>query len=188
MSTTVNRGRDRDRRPPSLASQTLSNERIKMPTVRLIVQDGTNIGVVNTRDALQQAYQAGLDLVVINSQAEPAVAKIVDLNKWLYEQKQAEKEKAKRNRASEVVLKEVQLRPVTDSHDIEVKAKNAAGFLQENCKVKVVIKFRGREMAHKSLGYEVMQQFLEAVGTHRVEREPAMQGNAISVILLPPKQ
>lgn len=178
--------RNRDTRR-EIANLPPINERIRLPQVRLIVETGDNIGVVNTRDALSRAQQAGLDLVVINQQAQPPVAKILDYNKWSYEQKLAEKERARKSRESQVQLKEVQLRPVTDEHDIEIKARNATGFLQENCKVKVVIKFRGREMAYKSLGYEVMNKFLTAVGEHRLEREPAMQGNSISVILLPPK-
>lgn len=179
---------NRDRRAPTVNNnQALANERIRAPQVRLITPDGTNVGVVNTRDALHRAQQEGLDLVVINNAANPVVAKILDLNKWLYEQKKAEKERARKSRESEIVMKEVQLRPVTDEHDISIKARNAAGFLKDNCKVKVVIKFRGREMAYQSLGFDVMQRFLAAVGEHRLEKDPTMQGNSISTILLPPK-
>jgi translation initiation factor IF-3 len=181
--------RDGNRRdnPKNMQNQIAANERIRVPQVRLISSDGTNVGVVGTREALFQAQQQGLDLVVINNQANPVVAKILDLNKWLYEQKLAEKERARKSRESEIQLKEVQLRPVTDEHDISIKARNAAGFLKDNCKVKVVIKFRGREMAYQSLGFDVMHRFLAAVGEHRLEKEPILQGNSISTILLPPK-
>ena len=165
--------------------QTLANERIRSPQVRLILQDGSNLGVVATRDALNRAKLEGMDLVAINTQAQPMIAKIVDLNKHLYEQKKAAKERARKNRENEVHIKEVQLRPVTDEHDIEIKARNARGFLDDNCKVKVVIKFRGREMAYRELGVNVMHRFLAAVGEHKLEREPNMQGNSIQALLMP---
>jgi translation initiation factor IF-3 len=169
------------------ASQTLANERIRVPQVRLIDPDGSNAGVVATNEALSRARRAGLDLVAINPQATPMVVKIVDLNKWLYEQKREAKDRARKSREAEIVQKEIQLRPVTDVHDISIKAKNAIRFLSENCKVRVVVKFRGREMAHQSLGKEVLNQFLTAVGEYRLERDPSMQGNALSTTLLPPK-
>lgn len=165
--------------------QTLANERIRSPQVRLILQDGSNLGVVSTRDALNRARLEGMDLVAINTQAQPMIAKILDLNKYVYEQKKAAKERARKNRENEVHIKEIQLRPVTDEHDIEIKARNARGFLDDNCKVKVVIKFRGREMAYRELGMEVMNRFLAAVGEHKLEREPNMQGNSIQAMLMP---
>lgn len=166
-------------------TQTLANERIRAPQVRLIMPDGTNRGVISTRDALQEARRVGLDLVAINPQAQPMVVKILDLNKHLYEEKRAAKERARKSRESEVQLKEVQLRPVTDNHDVGIKARNAQGWLADGCRVKVVVKFRGREMAFRDLGFRVLNQFLAAVGEHRVEREPQMQGNQILVMLLP---
>lgn len=166
--------------------QTLANDRIRAPQVRLILQDGTNLGVVATREALARARQEGMDLVAINTQATPLVAKILDLNKWLYEEKKAAKERARKSRENEIVVKEVQLRPVTDDHDIAIKARNTQGFLADNCKVKVVVKFRGREMAYQTLGHDVIKRFLAAVGDHRLEREPTMDGRAITTMLLPP--
>jgi translation initiation factor IF-3 len=166
-------------------STTLANDRIRVPQVRLITEDGTNLGVVNTRDALARAHNQGLDLVAINTQAQPMVAKILDLNKHLYELKKAAKERAKQSRENQVVLKEVQLRPVTDEHDIHIKARNARGFLDDGCKVKVVVKFRGREMAYRELGMSVINNFLQAVGDHKLEREPTIQGNSIHALLMP---
>lgn len=172
--------------PSTMAlEKTLANELIRSPQVRLILQDGSNLGVVATRDALNRARLEGMDLVAINTEAQPMIAKIVDLNKHLYEQKKAAKERARKNRENEVHIKEVQLRPVTDEHDIEIKARNARGFLDDNCKVKVVIKFRGREMAYRELGVNVMHRFLAAVGEHKLEREPNMQGNSIQALLMP---
>lgn len=170
----------------NLNTQTLANERIRTPQVRLIMADGTNKGVMSTREALYEARKVGLDLVAINPQAQPMVVKILDLNKYLYEEKRAAKARARKSRESEIQIKEVQMRPVTDAHDVGIKARNAQNWLQEGHRVKVVIKFRGREMAFKDLGFQVLQKFLTALGEHRVEHEPRMQGNQILVMLLPP--
>lgn len=175
----------KDQQNTMALDQTLANDRIRAPQVRLILQDGSNIGVVPTRDALARARQEGMDLVAINTEAQPLIAKILDLNKYVYEQKKAAKERARKNRENEVHIKEVQLRPVTDEHDIAIKARNARGFLDENCKVKVVIKFRGREMAYRDLGLVVMNKFLVAVGEHRLENEPTIRGNSIQAMLMP---
>lgn len=166
---------------------TLANERIRAPQVRLITNDGVNMGVVNTRDALYQAQRAGLDLVAINQTVNPMVVKILDLNKYLYEQKKAAKERAKKSRESEIVIKEIQLRPVTDKHDVLVKATRAKEFLEDNCKVKIVIKFRGREMSFTKLGFEVIQDFVSIVGSFKYEKEPVLQGNSITAVLVPNK-
>jgi len=163
----------------------LANERIRAPQVRLIGSDGENLGVVSTKDALFKARREGLDLVAINQQSDPMVVKVLDLGKYLYDLKREQKERAKRSRESVILLKEVQLRPVTDTHDIEIKARNARGFLADGDKVKLVIKFRGREMSHRELGFEVARSFLDAVGPHRMEKELSMQGNSITAILMP---
>ena len=165
----------------------LANERIRAPQVRLIGSDGENLGVVNTRDALYQARKEGLDLVAINQQTDPMVVKVVDLGKYLYDLKRAEKERARKNRENEILLKEVQLRPVTDNHDIEIKAKHAREWLAEGDKIKLVIKFRGREMSHKELGFEVAQNFLSAIGPHKLEKAPGMTGLTILAIIAPDK-
>jgi translation initiation factor IF-3 len=166
---------------------TLANERIRDMQVRLIAEDGSNVGVVNTRDALYQARKSGLDLVAINQQVSPIVVKILDLNKYLYDQKRAAKERAKKSRESAIVTKEIQLRPVTDTHDVSVKAKRATEFLADNCKVKIIIKFRGREMAFTKLGFEIINQFLEIVGSYKFDAEPRLQGNSIAAIISPLK-
>lgn len=168
-------------------SNTLANERIRAPQVRLIDHLGENLGVVATRDALSKARQEGLDLVVINNQAQPWVVKILDLNKWLYEQKRAHKAQMKKLRENEIHIKEVQMRPVTDDHDVQIKARMARGFLDDGAKVKVVIKFRGREMAHRDIGEQVMFKFLSLVGEHKQERAPQHMGNTYSVLLQPLK-
>lgn len=169
------------------ASNALANERIRAPQVRLIDESGENVGVVATRDALHKARLQGLDLVVINNQSQPWVVKILDLNKWLYEQKLAEKARQKKSRENEIHIKEVQMRPVTDDHDILIKARMARGFLDDDCKVKVVIKFRGREQAHRDIGEGVMRKFLTLVGEHKQERPPTHMGNTYQVMLQPIK-
>jgi translation initiation factor IF-3 len=163
----------------------LANEQIKVPEVRLISQDGTNLGVINTREAQKKAYQDGLDLVAINTNANPIVVKIVDLGKYIYELKKDQKEKARKSREKEVVTKEIQLRPVTDLHDIEIKAKSARGFLTDGNKVRVVIKFRGRETSHTTLGFEVVNNFLASVGEYSVEKEPSLFGKSITTVIAP---
>jgi len=177
----------KDRNNPMKEPAMLANERIRTPEVRLINAEGTNVGVVKTREALFQAQRAGLDLVVINQQATPMVVKILDLNKYLYNQKLEAKERARKSRESEIHLKEIQLRPVTDKHDIQVKATKARGFLDDNCKVKLVIKFRGREMAFSKLGFGVVEDFVSQLGSFRYEKEPGMQGNQITAIIAPAK-
>lgn len=177
----------KDRNPNMRENLALANERIRVPQVRLIASDGQNLGVVNTRDALNQARREGLDLVAINQQTNPMVVKVVDLGKYLYDLKRAEKERARKNRENEVVLKEVQLRPVTDDHDIEIKAKHAREWLAEGDKIKLVIKFRGREMSHKELGFEVAQNFLASIGPHKLEKAPSMSGLTILAIVAPEK-
>lgn len=186
MHNTNTSNRKEDTKHMSI-SNALANERIRAPQVRLVDDTGENHGVIATRDALQKARQQGLDLVVINNQSSPWIVKILDLNKWLYEQKRAEKARLKKSRENEVHIKEVQMRPVTDDHDVGIKAKLARGFLDDNCKVKVVIKFRGREMAHRDIGEAVMSKFLNLVGEHRQERPPAHMGNTYSVMLMPVK-
>lgn len=181
---TNRKDRDNSMKEPAM----LANERIRTPEVRLINAEGTNVGVVKTKDALFQAQRAGLDLVVINQQSTPMVVKILDLNKHLYAQKLAAKERAKKSRESEIQMKEIQLRPVTDSHDIEVKANRARDFLADNCRVKLVIKFRGREMSFTKLGFGVIEQFVGLVGNFKYEKEPSMQGNSITAILVANKQ
>jgi translation initiation factor IF-3 len=175
----------KDKSPTPARDLVLANERIRDPQVRLVGNSGENHGVVPTREALMQARQLGLDLVVINQQSNPMVAKFLDLGKYLYDLKRDTKERARKSRESEILIKEIQLRPVTDAHDIEIKARAARGFLQDGNKVKVVIKFRGREMSHTALGFEVVGNFLSAVGPHGFEREPSMMGRSILAILTP---
>jgi translation initiation factor IF-3 len=162
----------------------MANENIRSATVRLVQETGS--GIMPTRDALNLAVSQGLDLVAVMPDVQPPVVKIIDLGKYLYEQKQHAKEQARKNRENAVVVKEIQLRPVTDHHDIEIKARAAKAFLEDKCRVRVVVKFRGREMSHTNIGYDIIREFLSNVGEHTLEREPLLQGKAISCLVLPP--
>lgn len=171
-------------------TKTNVNEQIKSATVRLVDATGTNWGIVTVREALAKAREANLDLVEINGSTNPPVCKIIDYDKFLYAQKKAAKEQARKNRASEIVIKEIQLRPVTDVHDIEIKARHAREFLDAGNKVKVSVKFRGREMSFAENGKTVLAKFLEKVGMVKLEREPAMNGNTLTAMIAampPPK-
>jgi translation initiation factor IF-3 len=163
------------------------NERITSPRVRLIDADGVQKGVVNIRDALWQARQVNLDLVKI-ADANPPVCKILDAGKYAYEQEKAKKEAAKKQRASQIEVKEVQLRPATDVHDIKIKAKKARGFLDEGDKVKVVMRFRGREITHKEVGHNVINIFVQELGEIKLEQPITEQGNQITALIAPVKK
>ncbi len=146
------------------------NNDIRSKDVRLVDAGGNQIGVVSLNDALNRARQAGLDLVAINPKSTPPVCKILDYGKFKFEQSKKDKELARAARESRIDVKEVQLRPVIDQHDLETKARKAVAFLAAGDKVKVVLKFRGREISHSELGRKVMNDFLALLGDHKLER------------------
>ena len=168
-------------------TNTLANEEIRASQVRLIDFNSQNLGIFPTRDALNKARNAGFDLIVINETAVPVVAKMLDLKKYLYEAKLAEKERARKSRENTVHVKQINLRPVTDQHDISVKAKKAVAFLEDGCKVQISIKFRGRELSFTQRGFEVISKFLDLVGNYKLEKEPVLSGNAIMALLVQSK-
>lgn len=189
MSGTFQNNRSNNRRPVDPIKSTLVyNDAIRHPQVRLLDIDGNQVGLVSSREALTQARNEGLDLIEINRSANPPVVRIVDLNKWVYKLKQEQKLKEKKARENTIVIKEIQLRPVTDKHDIAVKQEHAREFLADNNKVKVVIKFRGREMTFRELGFEVMEKFIKGLDAYKVEKSPEMIGRSISAILAPAKK
>lgn len=163
-----------------------TNSRIRVPEVRLVGTDGEQLGVVNTKDALRQADEAGLDLVEVAPQAKPPVCKILDYGKFKYEEEKKAKAAAKKQRANRVETKEIQLRPVTDEADLNVKLKRAEGFLADGNKVKFVVKFKGREMAHKDQGLTMMQDVIGKLNC-QVEYEPKDQGRSILTVVAPKK-
>lgn len=163
----------------------LANNWIQSPEVRLINENGENIGIVETKQALQQARNLGLDLITISRDAKPPVCRIYELSKYAYEQKKVRKEIEKKNRENAITVKEVQLRPTIDEHDMLVKQKHANEFLHENHKVRIVIKFRGRELNFAHKGFELINKFLSGLGEYKVEKEPSLAGNTILAILSP---
>jgi translation initiation factor IF-3 len=160
------------------------NEQIRVREVRLITETGDNIGVVPIIEARQRAVDTGLDLVEISPDANPPVVKILDFGKYKYElQKKANE--AKKNQKI-VELKEIKVRPGIDDHDYEVKMRSIKRFFEEGDKVKVTLRFRGREMAHTNLGMDVLKRIkadVEAIA--KVESEPRFEGRQMVMILAP---
>lgn len=160
------------------------NRDIRVPEVRLIDQDGEMIGVVNIRDALQRADEAGLDLVEISPQAVPPVCKILDYGKFKYENDKKAAEARKKQ--VKVELKEIKIRPQTDQHDYDVKMKQARRFLEEGDKVKFTLRFKGREMSHTEFGMMMMNRIkADLVDLVRVEFEPKFEGRQVVMIVAP---
>jgi translation initiation factor IF-3 len=162
------------------------NERIRVPEIRLIGADGENVGVVSPERGLELAEQAGLDLVEISPNASPPVCKIMDYGKYKYEQQKRESEARKKQKIIEI--KEVKFRPNTDTHDYDVKMRNVTRFLEAGDKVKVTLRFRGREMAHQNLGRELLERVAEDVeGLGKVENMPKMEGRQMVMMIGPAK-
>jgi translation initiation factor IF-3 len=150
----------------------------------LINEKGDMVGVVSLNDALQAAADAGLDLAEIAPQAEPPVCKILDYGKFKYEEQKKKNEARKKQRVIEV--KEVKLRPGIDDHDYEVKMRSMVRFLDEGDKVKVTMRFRGREMAHQEIGMEVLMRVRDALEEKsKVEQMPRMEGRQMVMVLSP---
>ncbi len=144
------------------------------------------IGIVTTREALRQAGEAGLDLVEISPNADPPVCKILDYGKYKYEQQKKASEARKKQKVVEV--KEIQIRPMIGDNDYMVKLKAAKRFLEDGDKVKVVLRFRGREMAHTEIGFGLLKKMIEDLGTAaKVEFEPKMEGRQVMMVLGPVK-
>jgi len=163
----------------------VSNERIRHPEVRVLGENGEQLGVMPTRQALWMARNNGLDLVEITADAKPPVVRVVELNKWIYALKQAKKEADRKARENATIVKEIQLRPVTDKHDIEVKLNHAKGFLADSAKIKVVIKFRGRELNFAQRGFEIMETFINGLGPCKIEKAPEMSGRMLMAVIAP---
>lgn len=175
------------RRPTiSRPVQTRVNERIRIREVRLIDEEGNQVGIIATRDALEMARQRGLDLVEVAPNAIPPVCRLMDYGKFRYEQSRKERESRKNQHVIE--LKEVRIRPKIDDHDLETKGRQAAKFLDHGDKVKMTVTFRGREMAHPDLGKALLDQLIEILRPHgTVEQMPRLEGRAMTVIMNPLK-
>ena len=160
------------------------NEEIRDKEVRLIGADGAQLGIMSSADAQRLAYEKDLDLVKIAPNATPPVCKIIDYGKFRFEQMKKEKE-AKKNQQGEEV-KEVRMSPNIDTNDFNVKLKNAQKFLKEGNRVKVTVRFRGREMAHTSIGEVLLKQFGESCAEiATVEKNPKLEGRLMTMFLSP---
>jgi translation initiation factor IF-3 len=160
------------------------NEDIRVPEVRLIDQTGQNVGVVSTADALIRATEAGLDLVEISPDANPPVAKILDFGKYKYQEQKKAAEARKKQKIVEI--KEIKMRPSIDDHDYDVKMRSIRRFFGEGDKVKVTLRFRGRELSHQELGWQVLQRVKsDTEQLAKVESEPRMEGRQMVMVLAP---
>lgn len=158
-----------------------------MPQVRLIDQDGQQLGIVSISEALTKAEESELDLVEISPDAEPPVCKLMDFGKFVFEKKRSDKEAKKKTR--QMQIKEMKIRPGTDEGDYQVKLRNLIRFLTEGDKAKVTLRFRGREMAHQELGREMLKRIAVDLAEHAVvEQEPNLEGRAMVMVLGPKKK
>ena len=160
------------------------NEQIRDKEVRLIDHDGKQLGIMSSRDAMQLADERKLDLVKISPTAKPPVCKIIDYSKFRFDQQKKEKEQRKRQKT--ITIKELRLSPNIDKHDVDTKIKKALEFLKDGDKVKISIRFRGREMGHTDMAYGIMHDFASQVselGT--VEKPPKMEARTMAMFLSP---
>ncbi|MGQ9688239.1 MAG: translation initiation factor IF-3 [Desulfobaccales bacterium] len=169
-------------RPPS--QRVRINKDIRASEVRLIGEDGQQIGVMPLKDALALAAEAHLDLVEVAPQANPPVCRIMDYGKFKYQQ--SKKQQEARRRQTTIQVKEVKVRPKIEEHDMGFKLKNIRRFLADRDKVKVTMIFRGREMAHQDRGYAILRQMVEALAdVGQVEQEPRHEGRTLFMIIAP---
>jgi translation initiation factor IF-3 len=163
------------------------NREINVPEVRLIGADGNQVGVVNTRQALEMAAEAGLDLVEIVPTSEPPVCRLMDFGRFLFDQKKKRNEARKKQK--QVQIKEVKFRPGTDEGDYQVKLRSLTRFLNEGDKAKVTMRFRGREHAHRDLGLDVLKRIEGDLAAISIVEQPAqMEGRQMVMVLGPKKK
>ena len=162
------------------------NERIRAREIRVIDDDGAQLGIMTPRDALAIARERGIDLIEVAPQAQPPVCKIMDYGKYKYEQAKKEKESAKKHKQSE--LKGIQMFPNIEDHDFVVKVKSAVKFLEDGDKVKVTIRFKGRQITHPEFGRQQLDKIIEMVSqVGQVEKPASMEGRMMTMILSPVK-
>ena len=165
------------------------NEQIRAKEVMVIGPNGEQLGVKPIKDALTLASYAGFDLVLISPNANPQVCKIMDYNKFKYESKKKQKENIKKQRESNLEIKEYRLSVTIDKHDFDTKVRNSTKYLEKGHKVKVSIRFKGRELAHPELGKEVLLRFAEEVSEiASVDQKPKLEGRFMTMMLIPNKE
>ena len=160
------------------------NEFITVPKVRVIDGEGENLGVMFTQEAIEQAGDVGLDLVEVSPTADPPVCKFLDIGKFKYEAQKKANIARKTQKTQE--LKEIKMRPNIDDHDYDTKMKKVHGFIEDGDKVKITLRFRGRELSHQQLGMALLQRVAENVAeTAKVEAYPRMEGRQMLMVLAP---
>jgi translation initiation factor IF-3 len=160
------------------------NDRIRVPQVRVIAVDGSQAGIMDTRDAIALARQMGLDLVEVSPTARPPVCRVMDFGKYKYEQsKKTQKAKKKTHVMQQ---KEVKLRPKIEEHDVQFKLKHAREFLEGHDRVKLTVTFRGRELAHSEMGHKLLERIVtELSDVGQIETSPRMEGRAMIAVMVP---
>lgn len=162
------------------------NERIQAQELRVLDSENKQIGVMSKFDALAKAREEGLDLVEIAPNAKPPVAKIVDFKKFLYQAEKKKREEKKKAKVTET--KEVRLGPFMNDHDLDTMSKRAQGFLEDGDKVRVVVRFKGRQVTRPQFGFEVIQKFAQKLTDFsKIEREPKLEGKQMIAIIAPGK-
>jgi len=165
------------------------NEQIRAKEVMVIGPNGEQLGIKNIKDALTLASYAGFDLVLISPNANPQVCKIMDYNKFKYESKKKQKENQKKQRESNLDIKEYRLSVTIDKHDFDTKVRNSSKYLEKGHKVKVSVRFKGRELAHPELGREVLERFAEDVKEIAIiDQKPKLEGRFMTMMLIPNKE
>ncbi len=165
------------------SEKTRVNRQIRVAKIRLIDQNGEQVGVVSTVEAIRQAEMANLDLVEISPNVDPPVCRIMDYGKYLFERNQRKRATKKKQRL--IHVKEVKFRPATDVGDFQVKVRKICSFLDRGDKVKVSLRFRGREMQHKELGLALLDRVkAELPGGYLVEQEPKMEGRQMTMVVM----
>ncbi|HIV31384.1 MAG TPA: translation initiation factor IF-3 [Candidatus Pullichristensenella excrementipullorum] len=176
-----------NRRCVSINNDLMINEEIRDREVRVVDQNGAQLGIMSTHQALLLAEERQLDLVKIAPQARPPVCKLMDYGKYRFEQSKREREIRKNQKV--ITIKEVRLSATIEDHDVDVKFKNAVKFLKDGNKVKVTIRFRGRQITHSEIGREVMKQFAERIKEYgNVERAPLIEGRNMTMLIAPREQ
>lgn len=161
------------------------NGGVKADTIRLIDEEDNQVGVVRKDDVLARAREVGLDLVEVAPTSDPPVCRIMDYGKWLYQQKRRMRDSHKKSQHHVATLKEIRLRPETDTHDLEIKVNHAREFLEKGHKVQFTVMFRGRQMLHKEHGYDLLTQVTETLGDlAKVERPSMMSGRRMTLLVV----
>ena len=165
------------------------NEQIRAKQVMVIGPNGEQLGIKDIKDALTLASYAGFDLVLISPNANPQVCKIMDYNKFKYESKKKQKENMKKQRESNLEVKEYRLSVTIDKHDFDTKVRNSSKYLEKGHKVKVSVRFKGRELAHPELGKDVLMRFAEEVkDIATMDSKPSLEGRFMTMMLIPNKE